>query len=409
MVASDNSSYVVQAVGLSKVFKDFWFRTKARAVDNVTFEIRAHEVFGLLGPNGSGKSTIIKIILGLLHKTRGRISVFGRPPSDVGIKRRIGFLPEESYLYRFLNPRETLHYYGNLFGLDHRTRKRRVDELLDMLGLTHVAHRPIGEFSKGMTRRIGIAQALINDPDFLILDEPTSGLDPIGTRQVKDLIIELGKRGKTVLLSSHLLADVEDVCDRMVMLYGGKIRAQGTVDELLCDSERTVIHTPRLAPETISKIDQVIEKAEGKCIDKVEVPRQRLEEFFMELVEQARQEEVATSGVIHGGGTAEFLRAEDARGDQLIDTLVSEREDVARSRERRGPATAASAPAQEQRDEVLAELLQEDSAKPAGPTSAKPTPSAPKTPKDVDANVIDSLLEEQPGKPTTDSSSDQDT
>ena len=410
MVASENSSNVVQAVGLSKVFKDFWFRTKARAVDNVTFEIRAHEVFGLLGPNGSGKSTIIKIILGLLHKTRGRISVFGRPPSEVNIKKRIGFLPEESYLYRFLNPRETLHYYGKLFGLDHRTRKRRVDELLDMLGLTHVAHRPIGEFSKGMTRRIGIAQALINDPDFLILDEPTSGLDPIGTRQVKDLIIELGKRGKTVLLSSHLLADVEDVCDRMVMLYGGKIRAQGTVDELLCDTERTVIHTPRLAPETISKIDQVIENFEGKCIDKVEVPRQRLEEFFMELVEQARQEEVATSGVIHGGGTADFLRAEDARGDQLIDTLVSEQQEVARSREMRGPATAASAPVQEQRDEVLAELLQEDSTQSApGRTSPTPTPSAPKAPKDVDANVIESLLEDEPGKSASDSSSDQDT
>ncbi len=410
MVASDNSSYVVQAVGLSKVFKDFWFRTKALAVDNVTFEIRAHEVFGLLGPNGSGKSTIIKIILGLLHKTRGRISVFGRPPSEVNIKKRIGFLPEESYLYRFLNPQETLHYYGKLFGLYHRTRKRRVDELLDMLGLTHVAHRPIGEFSKGMTRRIGIAQALINDPDFLILDEPTSGLDPIGTRQVKDLIIELGKRGKTVLLSSHLLADVEDVCDRMVMLYGGKIRAQGTVDELLSDTQRTVIHTPRLAPETISKIDQVIEKAEGKCIDKVEVPRQRLEEFFIEWVEQARQEEVATSGVIHGGNTADFLRAEDARGDQLIDTLVSEQQDGARARELRGPATAASAPVEEQRDEVLAELLHEDSTDSApGPTFRTPAPSALEAPKDVDAGVIESLLEEEQGKSTSDSSSDPDT
>ena len=410
MVASENSSNVVEAVGLSKVFKDFWFRTKARAVDNVTFEIRAHEVFGLLGPNGSGKSTIIKIILGLLHKTRGRISVFGRHPSEVNIKKRIGFLPEESYLYRFLNPQETLHYYGKLFGLDYRTRKRRVDELLDMLGLTHVAHRPIGEFSKGMTRRIGIAQALINDPDFLILDEPTSGLDPIGTRLVKDLILEMGKRGKTVLLSSHLLADVEDVCDRMVMLYGGKIRAQGTVDELLCDTERTVIHTSRLAPETISKIEQVIEKSEGKCIDKVEVPRQRLEQFFMELVEQARQEEVATSGVIHGGGTADFLRAEDARGDQLIDTLVSEQEDVAAARELTGRAGATSAPVEEQRDEVLAELLQEDSTEPApGPASKTPTPSSPEAPKDVDANVIESLLEEKPGKSTSDSSSDPDT
>ena len=407
MIVSKNSYNVVEAVGLSKVFKDFWLRTKARAVDNVTFEIRAHEIFGLLGPNGSGKSTIIKIILGLLHKTRGRISVFGRSPSEVNIKKRIGFLPEESYLYRFLNPQETLDYYGKLFGLDRRTRQRRIGELLDMLGLTHVAHRPIGEFSKGMTRRIGIAQALINDPDFLILDEPTSGLDPIGTRQVKDLIIEMGKRGKTVLLSSHLLADVEDVCDRMVMLYGGKIRAQGTVDELLSDTERTVIYTSRLAPETISKVEKVIEQAEGKCIDKVEVPRQRLEHFFMELVEQARKEDVSTSGVIHGGETAEFLRAEDARGDDLIETLLSEQEQVALAREVAQASAATSPPVQEQRDEVLADLLQEEPA----PTAISRTepPVAPEAPKDVDDSVIESLLGDAQGESTAEPTREEET
>jgi len=407
MIVSKNSYNVVEAVGLSKVFKDFWLRTKARAVDNVTFEIRAHEIFGLLGPNGSGKSTIIKIILGLLHKTRGRISVFGRSPSEVNIKKRIGFLPEESYLYRFLNPQETLDYYGKLFGLDRRTRRRRISELLDMLGLTHVAHRPIGEFSKGMTRRIGIAQALINDPDFLILDEPTSGLDPIGTRQVKDLIIEMGKRGKTVLLSSHLLADVEDVCDRMVMLYGGKIRAQGTVDELLSDTERTVIYTSRLTPETISKVEKVIEQAEGKCIDKVEVPRQRLEHFFMELVEQARKEDVSTSGVIHGGETAEFLRAEDARGDELIETLLTEQEQVAQAREVAQTSAATSPPVQEQRDEVLADLLQEEPA----PTAISRTapPPAPEAPKDVDDSVIESLLGDTQGKSTAEPNREEET
>lgn len=390
MVSLDNSYKVVEAEGLSKVFKDFWMRTKANAVDNVTFDIRSHEIFGLLGPNGSGKSTIIKIILGLLHKSRGNISVFGKPPSDVSIKRRIGFLPEESYLYRFLNPQETLDYYGKLFGLDHKTRKRRVGELLDMLGLTHVAHRPIGEFSKGMTRRIGLAQALINDPDFLILDEPTSGLDPIGTRQVKDLIIELGRRGKTVLLSSHLLGDVEDVCDRMVMLYGGKIRAQGTVDELLSDTHSTVIQTPRLAPETIVLIEQVIEKAEGKAIDSVKAPRQRLEEFFMELVEQARQEQVATSGVVHGGSTAEFLRAEEAEGGDLIESLVSDQEDAALVKQVEQIEDKQAKIQEEQRDEVLAELLSDNVPEPssATPISAE----APKPPQDVDASVIDSLL-----------------
>ncbi len=258
-----------------------------------------------------------------------------------------------------------------------------------------------------MTRRIGIAQALINDPDFLILDEPTSGLDPIGTRQVKDLIIEMGKRGKTVLLSSHLLADVEDVCDRMVMLYGGKIRAQGTVDELLSDTERTVIYTSRLAPETISKVEKVIEQAEGKCIDRVEVPRQRLEHFFMELVEQARQEEVSTSGVIHGGETADFLRAEDARGDELIETLVSEQQEVARARE---VAPAASPPAEEQRDEMLAELLHEQTAELA-PAATPPTgPAAvPEVPEDVDAAMIESLLEDKQCKSLPEPSRDEET
>src|SRR5215510_1104122 len=256
------SAPIVEAIGLTKVFKDFWMRTKARAVDNVDFEVRPHEIFGLLGPNGSGRSTIIKMILGLLHKTSGRLLVFGKQPTDVAVKKFIGFLPEESYLYRFLNPRETLEYYGKLFGLDHRTRRNRTDELLEMVGLSQVAHRAVGEFSKGMMRRLGLAQALINDPDFLILDEPTSGLDPIGTRQVKDLLLQLGRRGKTILLSSHLLADVEDVCDRMVVLYGGKIRAQGTADELLSDTQSTIIQTPRLREETISRIEHVIRESE---------------------------------------------------------------------------------------------------------------------------------------------------
>ena len=313
---------LVEAIGLTKVFRDFWMRTKARAVDNVDLEINRGEIFGLLGPNGSGKSTIIKMVLGLLYRTSGRLLVFGRAPTDVAIKRHIGFLPEESYLYRFLNPRETLDYYGRLFGQDRRTRVRRTEELLEMVGLSQVSYRAVGEFSKGMMRRIGLAQALINDPDFLILDEPTSGLDPIGTRQVKDLIVELGRRGKTILLSSHLLSDVEDVCDRMVVLYGGKIRAEGTADELLCDTERTVIQSPRLSVDTISRIDAVINEREGKAIEKVHAPRQRLESLFMEIVEKARIEQVETSGAQSGGATAEFLRADsEAEGDDLIDTL----------------------------------------------------------------------------------------
>ena len=386
MTIGNSAPVLIEAVGLTKIFRDFWMRTKARAVDDVDLKIHANEIFGLLGPNGSGKSTIIKMILGLLHKTRGTLTVFGRPPTDVMIKKRIGFLPEESYLYQYLNARETLDYYARLFGLDRRTRRRRIDELLDMVGLSHVAHRPLGEFSKGMARRIGLAQALINDPDLLILDEPTSGLDPIGTRQVKDLIIELGKRGKTILLSSHLLADVEDVCDRMVILYAGKIRAEGTADELLADTERTVIETPRLAPETISRIEQVIQQCEGKAIDRVRAPRQRLEQLFMDLVDRARREQVETAGVVHGGATAGFLKADDARGDELIETLVQDQSSPIATPEPAARDAVEAGP----RDEVLAELLSDKAV--LAPEKKPPSRPSGGPPSDVDASVIDDLL-----------------
>ena len=311
---------IVEASGLTKVFRDFWRRPRVRAVDSIAFEIRRGEIFGLLGPNGSGKSTTIKMILGLLHKTSGRLSVFGRAPDDVAVKKHIGFLPEESYLYRFLDARETLDYYGKLFGLEASVRKRRTDELLQMVGLERVAHRPIGEYSKGMMRRIGIAQALVNDPEFLILDEPTSGLDPLGTRQVKDLLLDLKSRGKTILLSSHLLADVEDVCDRMVILYGGKVRAEGTSEELLQDSGRSVIETDRLDPEAAAAVQSVLADR-GLADATVAAPRQSLEHFFLDIVARAQSEAAATDGARTGSGTAAFLR-EESTGDDVVQSLL---------------------------------------------------------------------------------------
>src|SRR6201981_2699050 len=239
------SDEVVVAVrGLTKIFKDFWTRPKARAVDNVDFDVRRGEVFALLGPNGSGKSTTVKMLLGLLYPTRGHIEVFGHSPRHVATKSRIGYLPEESYLYRYLDSDETLDFFGNLFALPSGDRRQRAEQLLDMVGLTKARRRQVGEFSKGMQRRIGLAQALINDPDLVILDEPTSGLDPIGCREVKDLILALAPRGKTVILSSHLLSDVEDVCDRVVIYYGGRIQAMGTLNELLATPDAVRIHPP---------------------------------------------------------------------------------------------------------------------------------------------------------------------
>jgi len=402
MVSNRTTEPIVQAVGLTKIFRDFWMRQKALAVSNLDMEILPNEIFGLLGPNGSGKSTTIKMILGLLHKTRGRLTVFGKAPSDVITKKRIGFLPEESYLYRYLNPRETLDYYGKLFGLERGIRRRRTDELLEMVGLTQVAHRPIGEFSKGMTRRIGLAQALINDPDLLILDEPTSGLDPIGTRQVKDLILDLRQRRKTILLSSHLLADVEDVCDRMVILYGGKIRAQGTAEDLLQDTERTVITTPRLSARTLERIGSVIREEEHAEITEDAAPRQKLEQLFLEIVDTARREQVATSGAQHGGETAEFLRTgdEEARGegDELIDALVrDEPAEPARSVE---AAPASGESAEDRRDEVIESLLRPEAGTGDEPPRSVQDPrggqSADRPPEqdraEVDDSVIDSLL-----------------
>ena len=191
-MAESNGAVVVTS-GLTKVFKDFWGRPKVTAVADLDLEIRPKEVFGLLGPNGSGKSTTLKMILGLLFPTKGRIAVFGQRPTDVATKSRIGFLPEESHLYPFLDARETLDFFGRLYHQDRYERNRRVDMLLDMVGLTSVAHRRIGAYSKGMQRKIGLAQALINDPDLLIVDEPTSGMDPIGTKQFKDIIRTLAK------------------------------------------------------------------------------------------------------------------------------------------------------------------------------------------------------------------------
>jgi len=411
---------VVACQQLTKTFKDFWMRDQARAVDKLDLVIREKEIFGLLGPNGSGKSTTIKLILGLLKPTSGRVMVFDKPTSHVATKSRIGYLPEESYLYPFLNARETLDYYGKLFRLDSKTRKNRIDELLDMVGLEHAQFRPVREYSKGMQRRIGIAQALINDPDLLILDEPTTGLDPIGTRQVKDLILQLGKRGKSIILSSHLLTDVEDVVDRMVILYGGKIRGEGTCDDLLMSRERTSIETDELDDATIAEIDEVIRRRSsgGKSILSVSSPRQKLEELFLGIVEKAQSERTATAGVTQGGQTAAFLAASAAvGGDALIDSLLASdepevaggetNETTAQPELSQPESSQSETDLQDDADQgVIGSLLTDDEPSPETPPPAR-TPeqgvTAHHTPddEDVDVGVIDSLLDTNDDDPET--------
>jgi len=323
--ATPDGDIVVSVRGLTKVFKDFWGRPKARAVDNVDFEVRRGEVFGLLGPNGSGKTTIIKMLLGLLHPTKGHIEVFGRSPRHVETKSRIGYLPEESYLYRYLDSRETLDFFGNLFRLPAAERQRRIEQLLEMVGLSQTRTRPVGEFSKGMQRRIGLAQALINDPDLILLDEPTSGLDPIGCREMKDLIRTLASRGKTVILSSHLLADVEDVCDRVLILYGGRVQAIGTLQELLTRPDRIRITMPVLPRESLERILSAVTQLVPAGEVKLDNPTQNLESFFLSVVERARAAAAETSGVTSGHRIAEYLRAEvEAKpiADKILERLA---------------------------------------------------------------------------------------
>ncbi len=313
---------MVEVQRLSKLFRDFWRRPKVTAVNDISFEIRRGEVFGLLGPNGSGKSTTIKMLLGLLHPTRGVLRVLGRSPRDVRVKSRIGYLPEESFLYPYLTSEETLDFFGRLFDLSSRERQERIAQLLDMIGLQHARRRRVGEFSKGMARRIGLAQALINDPDLVILDEPTSGLDPLGCRQIKDLILTLAKRGKTVLLSSHLLADVEDVCDRVAILYNGKIRAMGTIHELLEERSRYRLTMPAdLSPEVFRRLLEHV-RAELGAEPEVDHPRRNLEEYFIHVVEQARQAATESSGAGPSSGIATYLATPSPEPDEVLNQLV---------------------------------------------------------------------------------------
>lgn len=293
---------------LEKIFRDFWRRPRARAVDGIDLECMPGEVYGLLGPNGSGKSTTIKVLLGLLHPDGGEVRVLGKPPKNVEVKRRVGYLPEESYLYPYLDARETLRFYGALFGLEGSVREKRIDELLDMVGLAHTGRRRVGEFSKGMARRIGLAQALINDPDLVILDEPTSGLDPLGTRQVKDIVRSLADRGKTVLLSSHLLSDVEDVCDRITILYGGKVRASGRIRDLLQVANHLQVQLKDVPDEKRAALLDLLEEQLGER-PTLEPTRRDLETFFLEVVATARRESGEGSGTRQEGELAGFLSA----------------------------------------------------------------------------------------------------
>jgi len=277
------SEVVIETRNLSKVYRDFWGRQKVRALKALDLEVHRGEVFGLLGPNGSGKTTTMKLLLGLLFPTSGQALVFGKSASEVTKNERLGYLPEESYLYRFLNAEETLDFYGRLFDMPASVRRQRSRELIEMVGLTRARRRQLKEYSKGMTRRIGLAQALINDPELILLDEPTSGLDPIGIREIKDLILKLKDQGKTVVMCSHLLGDVQDVCDRIAILHEGELKELGRVDSLLKVRDVTDIQVEGLSDAGCAEIKQVIERHRGR-LKSMGNPSTTLEELFLRIV-----------------------------------------------------------------------------------------------------------------------------
>jgi ABC-2 type transport system ATP-binding protein len=388
--------YAIETFSLTKIFSDWWGRDKVVAVDDLNLRIQYNEVFGLLGPNGSGKTTTLKLLLGLLYPTKGRSVILGGDGADPKINARIGFLPEESYLYRYLNARETLDFYGRIFGLPAKVRKMRIESLLDMVGLKAVANRPVGTFSKGMARRIGLAQALINDPDLLILDEPTTGLDPIGTRQIKDLILKLAERGKTILLCSHLLADVEDVCDRIAVLYGGRIQAEGKVKDLLLQTNKKQIMTSGLSDTAVNRIKQILQDEHAQC--EVTSPMDKLETFFIKTVAAAQEQAQPTSGAVSTTQIGDFLAAASSK-DNILDKLVSAT--VSKETPMEAPKTRQVVPTEIPEREPDKDLLSKltKTAEPAQPKpviqneKVKTEPVEPKTfeKEHVKKNILDRL------------------
>ncbi|MEZ6058252.1 MAG: ABC transporter ATP-binding protein [Planctomycetaceae bacterium] len=284
---STGTENVVEIRNLSKDYRDFWGRKTVQALNSLTLDVKKGEVFGLLGPNGSGKTTTLKLLLGLLFPSSGQVRVLGQPAHDVEKNERIGYLPEESYLYRFLNADETLDFYGRLFKMSAAERRERRDQLIEMVGLKQARRRQLKQYSKGMTRRIGLAQALINNPDLVLLDEPTSGLDPLGSRDMKDLINKLKDQGKTVIMCSHLLADVQDVCDRIAILYLGELKVLGNVGDLLESSEESLLRTSQLSDEAIRDVEQALAK-HGATMKNVSHPTSTLEELFLNTIAESR-------------------------------------------------------------------------------------------------------------------------
>jgi ABC-2 type transport system ATP-binding protein len=254
--------------GLTKIFPVPLHRQRIVAVKNLNLRIEPGEVYGLLGPNGSGKSTTLKIILGLVSPTRGRTEIFGRDSRLVESREAVGFLPENPYFYKYLTGEETLRFFGRLCGLRGGALKNRMNELLDLVGLGKARNRRLGTYSKGMLQRIGLAQALIHDPRLVVLDEPTAGVDPAGSRDIRDLILDLKRRGITVLFSSHLLAQAQEICDRVGILADGVLVREGHLQELIAIENQTELVITDASDELIHEIESIVSRSRAKLVDR---------------------------------------------------------------------------------------------------------------------------------------------
>jgi ABC-2 type transport system ATP-binding protein len=279
----------VALTGITKVFPIPFQRRSVVAVRDLNLEVTAGQIYGLLGPNGSGKSTTLKIILGLVPPTSGQSKIFGRESDRVASRESVGFLPESPYFYKFLTGEETLRFYGKLCGLRGATLKNRVEEMLVLVGLTSARKRRLAGYSKGMLQRIGLAQALIQEPALLVLDEPTAGVDPAGAREIRDLILELKTRGITVLLSSHLLGQVQEICDRVGILANGALIREGALDELLTVENQTGLILENASPELIDEIENLVASAGARLVER-RLPRTSLERVFLKETEPRKEE-----------------------------------------------------------------------------------------------------------------------
>lgn len=272
------------AIRIEKLTKDFRIGMrglKLRAVEDLTLTVNDNQIFGLLGPNGCGKSTTMKVILGLLDPTRGECFIYGRSSNSVRSRHDVGFLPEAPYFYKYLSGRELVQFYAKICGVPRDEIGDRTQSVLKLVNMEEAAHRRVGTYSKGMLQRIGIAQSIVHDPRLVILDEPTAGVDPIGSHEIAEMILSLKERGKTVMLCSHLLAQVEGICDRVAIMNKGRLVLEGGVDELLTQEDRRALQVRNFPPQAEAEVRAVLEKY-GATLEKVEPPRISLDELFLD-------------------------------------------------------------------------------------------------------------------------------